>query len=117
MRPASWATTPPRSSSSAMSLKLRPELIKRPSDLLRVLLRRHYRGQRIPTVLDERFIEILRQINVFEDWPLKTLVTDREAFFEFLQERWPIFLDHEAAKGNAVFREDEKRGMVIRGTC
>ena len=36
-----------------------PELIKQPSDLLRVLLRRHYRSQRIPSVLDERFIQIL----------------------------------------------------------
>jgi len=37
-----------------------PELIKQPSDLLRVLLRRHYRRQRIPAILDERFIQVLR---------------------------------------------------------
>jgi len=88
--------------------EISPELIKQPSDLLRVLLRRHYRGQRIPTDLDERFIQLLRQNNVFDDWPLETLVADREAFFAFLQERWPIFLNREAAKVKSGVREDEK---------
>jgi PglZ domain len=96
--------------------EIAPELVKQPSDLLRVLLRRHYRGQRIPTDLDQRFIQLLRQSNVFDDWPLETLVSDREAFFAFLQERWPIFLDREAAKGTSGVREDEKPyGLVIEG--
>jgi len=96
--------------------EIAPELVKQPSDLLRVLLRRHYRGQRIPTDLDERFIQLLRQNNVFDDWPLETLVADREAFFAFLQERWPIFLDREAAKGTSGVREDEKPyGLSIEG--
>ncbi|MBU2226216.1 MAG: BREX-3 system phosphatase PglZ [Proteobacteria bacterium] len=69
------------------------ELIKQPSDLLRVLLRRHYRGQRIPTVLDDRFIQILRQTDSFAGWPLERIVPDREAFLSFLQERWPLFLN------------------------
>lgn len=86
--------------------EIAPELIKQPSDLLRMLLRRHYRGQRIPSILDDRFIQLLRQKHVFDDWPLTTLVPDREAFFAFLQERWPIFLDREAANGASVVRED-----------
>jgi len=73
------------------------ELIKQPSDLLRVLLRRHYSGQRIPSILDERFVQLLRQSAIFSDWPLETLISDREAFFAFLQERWTIFLDRESA--------------------
>ena len=96
--------------------EIAPELVKQPSDLLRVLLRRHYRSQRIPTDLDERFIQLLRQSNVFDDWPLETLVSDREAFFAFLQERWPIFLDREAAKGASGVREEEKPyGLSIEG--
>lgn len=96
--------------------EIAPELIKQPSDLLRVLLRRHYRGQRIPTVLDEWFIQLLRQSNFFDDWPLETLVSDREAFFAFLQERWQIFLDREAAKGASGVREDEKPyGLAMEG--
>jgi hypothetical protein len=96
--------------------EIAPELVKQPSDLLRVLLRRHYRGQRIPADLDNRFIQLLRRNNVFDDWPLETLVSDREAFFAFLQERWPIFLDREAAKGASGVREDEKpHGLSIEG--
>lgn len=96
--------------------EIAPELIKHPSDLLRVLLRRHYRGQRIPNILDERFIQLLRQSTLFDNWPLETLVTDREAFFAFLQERWPIFLDREAAKGASGVREsNESYGLAISG--
>jgi hypothetical protein len=96
--------------------EIAPELIKHPSDLLRVLLRRHYCGQRIPTILDERFIQLLRQNNIFDDWPLETLVSDREAFFTFLQERWPIFLNREAAKGASGVRESEKPySLTIEG--
>ncbi len=52
-----------------------------PSDLLRALLRRHYRGQRVPAAIDGRFIQILRQNNTFDDWPIEKLAADREAFF------------------------------------
>ena len=88
--------------------EIAPELIKKPSDLLRVLLRRHYRGQRIPTALDERFIELVQQNAHFGEWPLERLVADREAFFTFLQERWPIFLNREASKGASDVHEDGK---------
>ncbi len=79
--------------------EIAPELIKQPSDLLRVLLCRHYRGQRIPAILDQRFIQVLRQNGLFEEWPLDKIISDREAFFAFLQERWPAFLDRMAAQG------------------
>lgn len=74
-----------------------PELIKRPSDLLNILLRRHFRVQRMPSLLDDRFIQVLRQCDLFEDWPLEEIVPDRATFFTFLQERWPVFLDRLAA--------------------
>jgi len=96
--------------------EITPELIKQPSDLLRVLLRRHYRSQRIPTILDERFIHLLRQHPVFDNWPLEALVSDREAFFAFLQERWPIFLDREATRSGFGVCEDKKPyGLAIDG--
>lgn len=77
-----------------------PKLINQASDLLRALLRRHYREQRIPELLDQRFIEVLRQNEVFEDWPLEKIVPDREAYFGFLQERWPLFLNQAANQSN-----------------
>jgi hypothetical protein len=96
--------------------EIAPELVKQPSDLLRVLLRRHYRGQRIPTDLDERFIQLLRQNSDFDDWPLETLVKDRDVFITFLQERWPIFLDRETAKCTSNVQEDkEKHHLTING--
>ncbi|MBP9003652.1 MAG: BREX-3 system phosphatase PglZ [Candidatus Hydrogenedentes bacterium] len=86
--------------------EIAPELIKQPSDLLRVLLRRHYRGQRIPAILDERFIQVLRQNGLFEDWPLEAIIPDAQAFFAFLQERWPVFLDSLATPENDAVHED-----------
>ena len=76
-----------------------PALVKQPVDLLRVLLRRHYRGQRLPRTLDDRLIHLLRRSGAFDSWPLEAIVPDRDAFFSFLQERWPLFLDRLA--GNA----------------
>jgi hypothetical protein len=92
--------------------EIAPELIKQPSDLLRVLLRRHYCGQRIPTILDERFIQILRQNKSFSKWPLEMIVPDREAFFAFLQERWPVFLDRVAFSGEPMIREKAEREAI-----
>jgi hypothetical protein len=89
--------------------EIAPELIKQPSDLLRVLLRRHYRGQRIPAVLDERFIHLLKESGSFEDWPLESIIPDRHAFFAFLQERWPAFLDRMAIQGGDVIREERPK--------
>ncbi|KXK39349.1 MAG: PglZ domain protein [Candidatus Hinthialibacteria bacterium OLB16] len=73
--------------------EIAPELIKQVSDLLHILMRRHYRGERIPGTLDDRLILVLRQTGFFDEWPLESIVSNREAFFEFLQERWPIFLN------------------------
>ena len=69
-----------------------PELISTSADLLRVLLRRHHTAQRIPKVLDDRFIQVLRQRGGFGDWPLDEIVPHTELFYAFLQERWPIFV-------------------------
>lgn len=81
------------------------KLITQPSDLLRVLLQRHYRDQRIPKILEQRFIQILHQYGRFEDWPVETIMQDRESFFSFLQERWPIFLKHIMANKDSTILE------------
>lgn len=74
--------------------KIVPELIKTPSDLLKVLSERHYSKKQIPKIFDEYFIECLRKDGRFKDWPLEIIIPNREAFFDFLQERWPIFLNY-----------------------
>ena len=93
-----------------------PEVIREPKDLLRVLLRRHYQGQHIPPVLDERLIQLLRQNDQFKDWPLERIIPDREAFFVFLQERWPVFLDSLLKpKDNAVHEDTTDYGFELPG--
>jgi hypothetical protein len=70
-----------------------PELIKKESDLLRALLQRHYRKQQVPASLDEHLLSVLGKIGRFVDWPLRAIVSDRDAFFDFLQERWTLFIN------------------------
>jgi len=91
-----------------------PELIKQPADLLRVLLRRHYRGQRIPAILDQRFIQVLKQNGLFEKWPLDKIISDREAFFAFLQERWPAFLDRMVIQGQTTTVSEDKEAYKLQ---
>ena len=80
-----------------------PETITCEEDLLRFLLRRHYRGLRIPEAFDAHLAESLAKRPRFREWPLARIIPDREAFFAFLQERWPLFLDRKAA--SALVRE------------
>ncbi len=93
--------------------EIAPELIKQPSDLLRVLLRRHYRGQRIPETLDQRLIHLLRQNDAFADWPLETLLPDRDAFLAFIQERWPLYLERLTPDEAPGFRDESQRDFAL----
>ena len=74
-----------------------PETIGQESDLLGFLLRRHYRGLRIPALLDDHLLRLLARNPAFSAWPLREIMADREAFCAFLQERWPAFLDRRTA--------------------
>lgn len=82
---------------------VQPELWSSPAALLAALLRRHYPGRRIPAVLNERIVKVLR--DRFRDWPLERIVPDRAAFLSFLQERWPVFLDAQTDGGGVRERE------------
>jgi len=82
-----------------------PELLKQPTDLLRVLLRRHFRDQQMPSLFDQRLIELLQAQAQFRDWPLAQIVPNRAAFLAFLQERWPHFLQHITDSGLTTLSE------------
>lgn len=74
------------------------ELIATDSDLLRALLRLHYRSMRLPPLLSSRFVQVLKVQGAFRDWPLEAIVPDDATFYAFLQERWPGFLrGHDSA--------------------
>lgn len=62
--------------------------------LLRTLLRLHYSKTQMPTIFSERLVQILSKNNTFHAWDLNEIIPNEEAFFDFLQERWPIFIDH-----------------------
>ena len=82
------------------------ELIANEVDLLRALLRLHYGQLQIPLMLAERLIQVLESYDAIKAWPLSEIVLDDEAFFAFLQERWPLFL---RSRGSAKqVREDSR---------
>jgi hypothetical protein len=68
------------------------ELIASEVELLRALLRLHYGKLQLPLMLAERLIQVLKGHDGFKAWPLSEIVPNDEAFFAFLQERWPLFL-------------------------
>ncbi len=90
------------------------ELIANEVDLLRVLLRVHYGKLQIPLMLTERLIQVLKGHDEFKPWPLSEIVPDGEAFFAFMQERWPIFLS-EFANIDQVRETSPKVGLKYSG--
>lgn len=79
-----------------------PEVIKKPADLLHMLLRRHYRARSFPASLDERFVQLLVKSGRWGDWPLEQIVPNRAAFLAFLQERWPHFLKRQTVRTSTL---------------
>jgi len=79
---------------------IEPTVIKSIPDLLRMLCQRHYTKASIPPQLDSHLIACLRQNQNFSGWPLDVIVPNRAAFWEFLNERWPIFVRQ--AKGETI---------------
>jgi hypothetical protein len=90
------------------------ELIATDVQLLRVLLRLHYGKVRLSSMLAHRMIHVLRFHDPFHVWPLEEIVGDEEAFFAFLQERWPVFLAN-LGQGNAVKENVPVSGLQYPG--
>ena len=90
------------------------ELIKSDVELLRTLLRIHYNSLNIPGELTDRLVQVLSRHKAFVGWPLADVIPDGNAFFEFLQERWPIFLSDQHT--NEKIKEvSEGYGLKHRG--
>ena len=91
-------------------------MIKAPSDLLRVLLQRHYTGRVLPRKLDEHLVDQLRKTGRWEDWPLERIVPNRADFLQFLQERWRPFVEKEKhARGSEIGEGVEAYGLKLDG--
>ena len=89
------------------------ELITTDVDLLRALLRLHYRSTPLPTALSARLVQVLKAQGTFRNWPLEAIVADEATFYAFLQERWPAYLRHHDSSG---FREERgEYGLAYPG--
>ncbi|AEH61151.1 PglZ domain protein [Methanosalsum zhilinae DSM 4017] len=91
-----------------------PYLITNDVELLRTLLRIHYNKLKLPPILSGRLVQILKGNSRFNDWPLEIIVSDDGAFFAFLQERWPPFLDV-LAHGNHIIKETSAYNLKYGG--
>jgi hypothetical protein len=83
---------------------IEPAVIKSTPDLLRMLCHRHYSRISVPPDIDAYLVRALKENPGFAEWPLDVLVPNRAAFWEFLNERWPIFVRH--SKGGALLIKD-----------
>jgi hypothetical protein len=63
-------------------------------DLLRVLLRLHYKEMVLSNALGNRLIDLLHAKAKLPDWDLTILLYDAAAFYEFLQIQWVKFIKH-----------------------
>jgi len=90
------------------------ELIANEVELLRALLRLHYGKLQLPLMLAERLIQVLKSHDGFKAWPLSEIVPDDEAFFAFLQERWPLFLSR-LGSANQVQEDSPEYGLKYPG--
>jgi hypothetical protein len=90
------------------------ELISSDVELLRALLRLHYGKIQIPFTLAERLVQVLREHSGFKAWPLDEIVPDDEAFFAFLQERWPVFLSR-LSKADQLRKDSPEYGLKFPG--
>lgn len=77
------------------------ELITNEVEILRALLRLHYNKAQIPQALTDRLVQVLNGCGYFHAWPLDEIVPDGKAFFAFLQERWPVFLNKQGTSDQA----------------
>jgi len=84
---------------------IEPTVIKSVPDLLRILCQRHYNKATIPSTLEAHLVAVLRENFNFVGWPLEVIVPNRAAFWEFLDERWPIFV-RQSKGGSIAIKED-----------
>ena len=96
--------------------RLDPTQIQDDAELLRALLRLHYSAKVVPKSLDDRLIHLLRSTDRWRGWPLDKIVPNRANFFEFLQERWPIFVEKTlASHGDGLAEESRPYDLQFAG--
>ncbi|CAK3386501.1 BREX-3 system phosphatase PglZ [Vibrio crassostreae] len=78
--------------------KIAPEIIQSETDLVRLLIRKHYLGIEMPLVFEVRLIETLQVREQFSRWDFSRIVPDRTEFFALLQQQWSLHLQRKAQR-------------------
>ena len=76
--------------------RIAPETIQTNTDLVRLLIRKHYVGIEMPTQIEDRLIHLLSLTPKFKCWDFNALVPNRSTFFDFLQQQWEMYLQSES---------------------
>lgn len=76
--------------------RIAPETIQTNTDLVRLLIRKHYVGIEMPTQIEERLIRLLSLSPKFKCWDFNALIPNKSAFFDFLQQQWEMYLYSES---------------------
>ncbi len=90
------------------------ELIADEKDLLRMLLRTHYKNLHLPHILTDHLLSLLQKNSKLSSWPLEKIIHDKEYFYTFLQERWPFYL-RERKIADDVREASAKYGLRFEG--
>ncbi|HAU4356908.1 BREX-3 system phosphatase PglZ [Klebsiella grimontii] len=75
--------------------RIAPEIIQSSTDLVRLLIRKHYIGIEMPMQIEMRLIHLLSLVPSFGLWNINQLISNKAYFFDFLQKQWEIYLQDE----------------------
>jgi hypothetical protein len=82
-----------------------PKLIRTPVDLLKTLLSLHARKIQLPAFLRACLLENMGREKQFSDWPLESILNNRNAFLRFLQDQWTMYVQ-------SITQRTEQRSRV-----
>ena len=92
--------------------RIAPETIQSNTDLVRLLIRKHYIGIEMPVQIENRLIDLLILNPQLQQWNFKTLVPNKTVFFEFLQEQWEMYIQSQLLNVLADSKWPEKELIV-----
>lgn len=74
------------------------DALRKPARLIAWLNRVHQQPDPIPALLVDHLLEHLRDVPACDDWPLGTLLTDRDTFAAFVREQWRGYVQQQTGE-------------------
>lgn len=93
--------------------KIAPEIIQTETDLVRLLIRKHYLGIEMPEMFENRLVETLGARENFRLWDFNKILPNRTEFFEFLQSQWLLYLQQKVGADNVEDNALPKDRLVV----